>query len=441
MYVAVDDTDSVKGNCTTFLATEIIRELTSDLDLIGNPRLVRLNPATPWKTRGNASLVMQFGKGSGNMRLVGNIQGRDIYCYDRKTSYEPDIENIKNRVVPIIERNHESDADPGLVISKKKPTQSFYWGGVRTIMSRQAIEDEILRIGAVKFEMGNGRGVIGSICGMAWRPHDFTYELLTYRPRERWGTERIFSPGTVEIADHSIGTSFNSWEDRARKVAMVPSTPCPVMYGFRGDVPEDLIKGLDIIKTEPLDRWIVFQSNQGTDDHLIRGASSLVPNQSYLLRGKVVSRADHIQGGHVFIDVLTVHGRLTCAAYEPSKEFRMVFDNLVEGDGVEVMGELRENPRTLNVEKLHVVSLADDVRKVGNPMCPTCARAMESAGRNSGYRCRRCHTRSAVPQIITVPRSLVTGWYEPPTAARRHLSKPLKRMGLIQPVEFVNYRT
>ena len=54
MFVAVDDTDSMKGNCTTFLATEIIREF-GDLDLIGNPRLVRLNPATPWKTRGNST--------------------------------------------------------------------------------------------------------------------------------------------------------------------------------------------------------------------------------------------------------------------------------------------------------------------------------------------------------------------------------------------------
>ncbi len=43
MYVAVDDTDSMHGNCTTFLATEIIREF-DDLNLIGNPRLVRLNP-------------------------------------------------------------------------------------------------------------------------------------------------------------------------------------------------------------------------------------------------------------------------------------------------------------------------------------------------------------------------------------------------------------
>ena len=37
-------------------------------------------------------------------------------------------------------------------------------------------------------------------------------------------------------------------------------------------------------------------------------------------------------------------------------------------------------------------------------------------------------------------RPVVLGWYEPPTEARRHLSKPLKRMGEVQPVEFVDCR-
>ena len=74
MFVAADDTDSMRGNCTTYLATEIIRELVidGDLDLIGFPRLVRLNPAIPWKTRGNGSLVMRFGRGVGD-RAIGNL--------------------------------------------------------------------------------------------------------------------------------------------------------------------------------------------------------------------------------------------------------------------------------------------------------------------------------------------------------------------------------
>ncbi|MBR4226809.1 MAG: DUF1743 domain-containing protein [Candidatus Methanomethylophilaceae archaeon] len=440
MFVAVDDTDSMKGNCTTFLATEIIREF-SDLDLIGNPRLVRLNPAVPWKTRGNGALVMRFGKGAGKKRLIGRIGDRDIYCYDRCTSFEPDPEMMRERIVPHIQEHHEDESDPGLLISQSKPSQAFYWKGVRTILSRDDVDPEIERIGGTTFTIGCGRGLIGCTCGMAWRPRDSTFELLSYRPPERWGTERVFDPLTIRDVEHGYPTTFNSWEDRTGKVAMVPSTPCPVMYGLRGDVESDLIEASSKISTEPLERWMVFLTNQGTDDHIIRHPSLLVPNQSYLIRGTVSSSARHIPGGHVFFDLSTRFGKVECGAYEPSKEFRMALDWLDVGDEVEAMGELREDPRTLNIEKLHVISAVDEWRKISNPVCPVCSRTMGSAGSGAGFRCKRCHTRSSDPVMEHVVRPMVPGWYEPPTAARRHLSKPLKRMGEVQPVEFVNSRS
>ena len=77
MYLSVDDTDSTEGLCTTFLATEIIKSV--DLDLIGYPRLVRLNPAVPWKTRGNGSLSLKFGYGTGKKTKIGRIGNRDIF--------------------------------------------------------------------------------------------------------------------------------------------------------------------------------------------------------------------------------------------------------------------------------------------------------------------------------------------------------------------------
>ena len=439
MFVAVDDTDSMKGNCTTFLATEIIREF-EDLDLIGNPRLVRLNPATPWKTRGNGSLVMRFGKGSGKKRFIGMIGDRKIYCYDSCTSYEPDPEMMKERIIPHILAHHEDDADPGLLISRIKPSQKFYWDGVRTIMDRKVIDKEIERIGGTTYEIGCGRGLIGCTCGMAWRPRDTTFELLSYRPPERWGTERIFEPSTIMEVEHGYPTTFNSWEDRTGKVAMVPSTPCPVMYGLRGDDEENLIEASKRIETERIERWMVFLTNQGTDDHLIRSPEKLIPNQSYIIGGTVASQPRHIPGGHVFIDIETRFGTVTCGAYEPSKEFRFALDWLVPGDEVEMVGELREEPRTLNIEKIHVISTADEYRKVSNPICPECGRTMKSKGSNQPYRCKECRTESSEPVLESVRRQIVPGWYEPPTAARRHLSKPLKRMGLEQPVEFLSGR-
>ena len=440
MYVAVDETDSVNGNCTTDLATEIIREL-DDLDLIGNPRLVRLNPAVPWKTRGNGSLVMRFGHGVGEGRLIGSIGGKDVLCHDRYSSWEPDPESLLERIIPLVDSNHEDESDPGVLVSRVKPPNRMYWRGVRTILSRSDVDPVIAGMSAHTYEIGLGRGLIGCTCGMAWRPRDYTYELLSYRPRDRWGTERRYVPSTIRDVEHGIPTTFNSWEDRSGKVAMVPSTPCPVMYGLRGDSQDDLIRGHGMIETEPLDRWIIFLTNQGTDDHIVRNPSVLIPNQSYLIAGTVSSYAVHVPGGHTFLDLDTRFGTIPCAAYEPSKEFRHLFDWLVPGDSVEVMGELRENPRTLNVEKLHLVSTVPEFRKTSNPICPTCSRTMKSIGSGQGFRCKKCHLKSSKPVFEEVVRQAVPGWYEPPTSSRRHLSKPLKRMGEVQRVEFVNGRS
>ena len=440
MYVAVDDTDSVKGNCTTFLCTEIINEL-KDLDLIGLPRLVRLNPAVPWKTRGNGSLVMEFGHGVGEKVLIGMLEGKDFYCYFEKDDYEPDYEEIMRRLIPLVERYHEDDANPGLFISSVRPDYSFYSNGVSRIMDRSEIDEELERIHALTFSIGNGRGLIGSTCGLAWIPKDSTFELLAYRERDRWGTPRDFDPLSVRDMEHTFETTFNSWEDRENKVAMFPATPCPVLYGLRGDVMEDVIAAAKTLRTEKIYRWFVFLTNQGTDDHIIREYDALIPNRSYLVRGTVLSKAEHIEGGHVFTDIDTEYGKVTCGAYEPSKEFRMAFDQLIPGDVIEVMGEFRETPSTLNVEKLHVISTTENHVKVSNPVCPSCGKKMESIGKDQGYRCRKCHTKATDPVTEKRMRWIVPGWYEPPTCARRHLSKPLKRMGLVQPVEFVNRRS
>lgn len=440
MYVAVDDTDSMRGNCTTFLATEIIREL-DDLDLIGNPRLVRLNPASPWKTRGNGALVMRFGRGTGEGTFIGRIGNRDVLRYDGCTGMEPDPSELRSRIVPLVERYHEEDANPGLLISRLKPSQEYYWKGVRTIIDRRTVDPEISRIGGTTFEIGNGRGLIGCTCGMAWRPRDRTFELLSYRPPDRWGTQRIYDPTSIREVDSEYSSTFNSWEERFHKVAMVPATPCPVMYGLRGDCEQDLIEAFPKIRTEPLDRWVVFLTNQGTDDHITMHPSHIVPNQSYRIEGIVRSFARHIEGGHTLIDVKTRFGVLTCAAYEPSKEFRHVLEWLDPGDCVEVVGELRDEPRTFNLEKVHVISTVEERVKVSNPVCPICSRTMKSTGKGQKFKCKKCGTKSYEPVTRLVRRQVAPGWYEPPTAARRHLSKPLKRMGLEQPVEFVNGRT
>ena len=319
MYVSFDDTDSNEGLCTTYLATEIIREI--DLDLIGYPRLVRLNPAVPWKTRGNGSLSLRLGNGIGSKVQIGEIDGEKIYCYEKQTSKEPEAYELLKNIVPIVNKNRKDSSDSGIVISKTKPSQSFYWKGVRSIVEKNDVVNELNKIGAIYHEFGNGRGIIGSTCGMAWKPKDSTYELITYRPKDRWGTKRIFETESIGRMNNAFSSTFNSWEDRFHKVSMVPGTPCPVMYGLRGELPEDLFKASEMINSEPLERRMVFLTNQGTDDHIIYDIGSLIPMSSYYIEGFVLSQK-HLTGGHFVLELETKYGVIECTVYEPAKEFR-----------------------------------------------------------------------------------------------------------------------
>src|SRR5213594_382175 len=91
LYLGVDDTDSLRGMCTTFLATELVRAL-PDWDLIGYPRLVRLNPNIPWKTRGNGAICVRLGRGRGRAFSVGEINGHAVLAYPRSEPVRPSEE-------------------------------------------------------------------------------------------------------------------------------------------------------------------------------------------------------------------------------------------------------------------------------------------------------------------------------------------------------------
>ena len=60
MFLGLDDTDSPDGMCTTYLGALIAEALEKQGCVIKNMRLIRLNPNVPWKTRGNASVCIEF---------------------------------------------------------------------------------------------------------------------------------------------------------------------------------------------------------------------------------------------------------------------------------------------------------------------------------------------------------------------------------------------
>lgn len=61
LYVGIDDTDSVSGMCTTYICSVILDRLKDcGFKLDGPPRLVRLNPFAPHKTRGNGAVSFKL---------------------------------------------------------------------------------------------------------------------------------------------------------------------------------------------------------------------------------------------------------------------------------------------------------------------------------------------------------------------------------------------
>ena len=58
MFIGIDDTDSPKGMCTTYLGAVLAEHLEGSGFAVNKVYLVRLNPNVRYKTRGNASVCI-----------------------------------------------------------------------------------------------------------------------------------------------------------------------------------------------------------------------------------------------------------------------------------------------------------------------------------------------------------------------------------------------
>ena len=129
----------------------------------------------------------------------------------------------------------------------------------------------------------------------------------------------------------------------------------------------------------------------------------------------------------MFFTVFDDTGEIECGAYEPTKNFRKIVSHLRAGDIIKLYGGIGEQ-YTFNIEKFQVVALNDVEYK--NPVCE-CGKRMTSAGKNKGFKCKKCGNKikSSQKLPIKISRTLNNGkFYETPVSARRHLSKPICRM-------------
>ncbi len=413
--VAVDDTDSRDGMCTTYLAARLAARLADTGARVERCLLVRCNPAVAAKTRGNAACAVQADVDPTAARRVGRELVDAHAAAGDRTS-------------------------PGLVVAPDAP--GVVPRGVRAFARRavrghHTLDDAVATAEAAGYAhdgWAGGRGRIGALAAVGWPAvaDDRTYERLVYRPRERWGTERRVDETSVFAA--ATAASPAAWDtvDReADEAVCVPATPGPVLFGIRGEGPEVVERVAGQIDHEPAERAATFVTNQGTDAHLRRAALAAVRDgRSYRVDATVAAAPETRAGGHVHLTLRDGGADLPAVAFEPTKRFRDRVRALRVGDRVTACGEVGRG--TLKLEKFAVRSLVETERVV--PTCPGCDGSMSSAGADAGYRCRDCGTTAAGRVEQPVDRLLDEGWYEVPPRARRHVARPLCRGGFDAPV-------
>ena len=413
--VGLDDTDSREtGMCTTYAAAELAERLREAGGEVERLLLVRLNPAVEHKTRGNAALAVHT----------------DLDA-DRARSLARDVLDLA--------RTDDPKTNPGAVVADcapeavPQPVADFTLDAIRSIQEPATATLLSDTAGFARLEAGNGRGLVGALAAVgAWAAlDDWTYEHIAYREPDRWGSDRDVDAESVRAA---AGRQYPAvWDTVDRESGYpvcVPRTPCPILYGIRGDDPAACRAVADAIESEPTHRRATFVTNQGTDVHLQDGTVGTVADDSaYRVTGTVATAPETREGGHVFLAIADGDARLQCAAFEPTKRFRDRVRALREGDRVTVCGEVADG--TLKLEKFAVRELVRT--EPATPTCPDCGARMSSAGRDQGYRCRDCSTTADGKVDRPVERDLEPGWYEVPPVARRHIAKPLVRGGFDGP--------
>ncbi len=341
--VGIDDTDSSRGYCTTYLAYRIARDLEPEGGrVLPYPRLVRLNPNIPFKTRGNAAVCLQV------ETKAPRLTFERISAKVREFS---DVEGGANSGAVFLE-----DA------SLCREFEPLYLEAISGVVSPHRVRRFLTDRRVKWLELGNGMGVVGAASSLGFSERfDHTYELIAYRRREFWGSKRVVdNPSVREMDSKTFGHTFNNYDYQKEKVLLAPHGPDPVFAGVRGDSPSAVARAFDMLRYhEPLDGRMIYLSNQHTDAHLQKRLEWKVYSSGWV--DGTVERVEIGAGGHVYLSLDADGRKRLAAAYEPTGDLRRAARLLNCGDKIRAFGGIRKatslHPSVLNVEKFEVKSL------------------------------------------------------------------------------------
>lgn len=413
--IAVDDTDSrTQGMCTTYVGHKIAEDLENRNEDVYRVLLVRLNPAAKHKTRGNAAVAIHT---SADCEISLRIASNRI---DDMSADDTDRTNPSVVVSP---------AD-----SVSESVRDFASETLTELKDIEEAKQVIDKNDLLSYYRGNGRGRIGCVAAIgSWSElDDWTYEHITYRAKKNRGSKRLVDRDSVfRWADKTYPLTWDTVDRKVGKAVCVPTAPGPILYGVRGDSEQKTeIMGKNINVDEIVESSRLFITNQGTDAHIVSAGTleEMTDNTSYKVDGTVCSEPRTQEGGHVFFNISDETSSIKAAAFEPTKHFRDIVRKLKVGDSVTLLGEFSDG--CIKIEKMRLDHL--NRTQFVNPTCDSCEISMSSAGKNQGYRCRKCGQTSQSKNKVNIDRGIEEGWYEVPPCARRHISKPLARASFDQ---------
>jgi tRNA(Ile2)-agmatinylcytidine synthase len=424
MHIGLDDTDSTRRGCTTYVAAVLVDKLLKlGAGFIDYPNLIRLNPNVPWKTRGNGALCLRIQHDEG-------VEHR-----------------VKEAVVSTVEEQADmecADTEPGVVFLQSaripRELRVFAKNAITGIVNLRDALGLLKRFNGEAFAFKSGIGVIGALAAVGETlQEDHTYEIIAYRTAENYGSKRMVDEASVFEMDAATKPyTFNNVDREKKRVIITPRGPDPILFGVRGESPEIVKKAFQMVKVlEPVERWVIFRTNQGTDAHLkrVEQLSQIASHNPVIAKGVVSANPRMIWRRHVIFSIKDRSSQVDCAAYEPTGILRSVASRLIVGDQVEVYGGVRppsqDTPPTINLEKIRLLEPAPQI-VYQNPLCSRCGRRLKSMGTRKGFRCDKCGARytSLTKVEVSVKREITKSLYMTSTRSQRHLTKPSIRYGM-----------
>jgi tRNA(Ile2)-agmatinylcytidine synthase len=368
---------------------QLLQHLPSNVD-VGTVRLVRLWPFAVQRTRGNAAVAVEL-KTDDEQQLLRFL---DSYWSEFIQPLQGAIESSEHS------SRQQYPSDPGMVWFKESVSNAgFYRKGLRAEIQLEELPNADKSWG--------GMGRIGATLAIHWPADSKTYEAIAWRMPDANGHRQLDEEAMNRI-DQLEGT-FLCRDNRLQSSLLAPRGNSPVLFGIRTwekevakHAAQTLIEGK---MTEPVSGWMIFETNQATNDHLDEPIECIVED------------IETIKGGHTIIKSETHH----FIAFRESGKLALLCQQLKPGDVIECMG-LEAPDQSIHIEFLRIRHLQPLLHR---PLCPVCNKSMASMGANQGIRCKKCGHISDDNWEEKERNLLLLVWIQPSPSSRRHLAKPL----------------